>query len=122
MNDVRDPAPSPRDETGGHFLLHLPQDTTLLPKGLTLTLVPAPSASANPATDGSSSAQSRATVVELSSELYTLLRRYIDLLDADQHGGWSRTEEKEVEAVVSSLQRAGWTIKLPHASNGPTQA
>jgi hypothetical protein len=53
------------------------------------------------------------TIAELSSELYDLLCKYVNLMDG--LGAESLEDEEAIGKVVSILVRAGWTISLPHA-------
>ena len=45
--------------------------------------------------------------------LYNLLMRYVDLLEGQEHGGWTLDEETTVRAAVTALSRSGWTQSLP---------
>ena len=48
-----------------------------------------------------------ATLVEVSQELGSILNSYVELLDKDNHGGWSWRDEARVRSAVSMLDRAG---------------
>jgi hypothetical protein len=47
----------------------------------------------------------------LAVELVNLLNRYVDLLEAPDHGGWTLEEDNTTREVIEVLGRAGWTIK-----------
>jgi hypothetical protein len=103
------PAPPTQDER--HFreaFLHaLRMDPSQLPESLT------PIAPYADATSGRS-AEGDATAAMLALELYKLLGKYLNLLDTANGGAaWTQQDEREVEEVVSSIVRAGWTITLP---------
>jgi hypothetical protein len=45
--------------------------------------------------------------------LYNLLLKYVDLLEHDQHGGWTQKEDEVVLTVISALLSLGWDIRQP---------
>lgn len=51
--------------------------------------------------------ESDASVVEVAQELGNVLSHNIELLDRDNHGGWSMQDEERVRAAVTMLNRAG---------------
>lgn len=47
----------------------------------------------------------------LAVALNHLLWEYVDLVDAAEHGGWSRDEDEMVRSVVAALERAGAPVR-----------
>jgi hypothetical protein len=45
--------------------------------------------------------------------LYHLLMKYVELLEDDQHGGWTQEEDDVVLTVISALLSLGWDIRQP---------
>ena len=86
------------------FLRVLRLDMTQLPERLSRKVTPTKGA------DPRDAETLRSHVEELSQELYFVLRRYLLFLEGFGHGGWSQQEEREIERIVATLDRAGYTI------------
>ena len=113
MNHKRDPDAELLDSTLAHQLqLHLP---TAMP-GPTVAKSPIMLAGNN---HGAAEGIEDKTIAgdvsfsDTSAALYNLLVRYVDLLDGQEHGGWTLDEETTVRAAVTALSRSGWTQSLP---------
>lgn len=103
-------APSSQDEEGAREALRhdLTLDMSQLPDALTATVSAERIGNAN-GTGDSTGPQRLALINELSSELYTLLRKYVHLVEGSE-GGWSLSEQQGLDAIIKTLARAGWTI------------
>jgi hypothetical protein len=56
---------------------------------------------------GEQQAEPDPAVGVVAQELGQVLTSYVDLLDNDNHGGWSMQDEERVRAAVTMLNRAG---------------
>jgi hypothetical protein len=98
---------SPREEDArGTFREGLEQDMTQLPA--IMTRIPAADGLGDAAEPSRSGEERAAMMDDLSLELYSLLRKYLVL--REHSGGYSVGDEEDVETILRTLVRAGWTV------------